>query len=278
MINYDSAIVVSNADFERSYNRCGYADNANRKINWLPLRCSPELGELVGYIFADGSVERSYGKTKPRPKRVDFICPDETLQKRAIELFDGIFDRVPEYKIFRKTEGLRVKSAAIARALWLTGIPMGAKVYNDYDIPKWIMTSNYEVKRNFIRAYFDCDASKPYKHTKSKCTFCIRLTINKVDTKIPSGINFLNSMKKILNEFGVETAGPYVRWSRTYVNRHGDKTVMLELLIQRHNSFVNYSKNIGFLSEEKKNKLEYCANEIMKKSLLFQTISRESLQ
>jgi intein/homing endonuclease len=255
--------VLDKKKFINSYNRNGSGEKFVESINWLPLQRTPELAELIGFIFADGSIERSYDRQKIRPKRVDFISDNQVLRNRVYYLILKIFGVKSKKHMFRNTQGFRIANASIARALWISGIPMGGKVSQNYDIPDWIKTSKKEIKSSFIRSYFDCDASKPYKIIRSKSTFAIRLTINKTEDRIPNGLKFLESMKNILNEFEIVCNGPYIRKSKIYVNRHGRKTIMLELLIQRQLSFLNYYRMIGFSEPNKKEKLKKCVREIV---------------
>lgn len=259
-------LILDKDSFLKSYNRFDLGEKALCDINWLPLNQSTELSELIGYVFSDGSVERSYDRCKIRPKRVDFISDSSVIRDRISFLFKELFDVKPTMKLFRNTKGLRVKNAAVARVLWLIGIPMGSKVSKNYDVPEWIKRSTKRIKKHFIRAYFDCDASKPFKVGNSKATFGIRVTINKTEKNIPSGLRFLNSMKGILKEFGIDCNGPYIRKSKTYVKKNGETTVMLELLIQRQLSFLNYFKHIGFTETAKKAKLKKCVKEIIRNS------------
>ncbi|MAG22225.1 MAG: hypothetical protein CL943_02890 [Candidatus Diapherotrites archaeon] len=254
---------MNESRFIASYARQGSAKNALDNINWLPLVKTKELAELVGYVFADGSVEHSYDKIKIRPKGADFISDSSVLRNRVRFLFNTVFNVEPKDHLFRNTKGLRLRNAAAARALWLLGIPMGRKVSQYYNVPGWIKIANKEIKSAFIKAYFDCDASKPYKLFKKKATFGIRLTVNKEEEKVSNGLVFLNAIKEMLQEFEVVCNGPYVRKSKIYINKKGVKTIMLELLVQRQQAFLNYFKHIGFTEPSKKEKIKEYAKVII---------------
>jgi len=247
-----------------SYTRVGSGRRLLPSLRWLPLEYTPELSELLGYLFGDGSLERSYRQGPVRPKGVDFISDCDVVRNRVAELFAFCFLAAPHLRVFRATKGLRLRDAAVARALWVLGLPIGAKVYQPSDVPLWIKKSPSEFKRRFIRAYFDCDASTPFKITRSKASFAIRLTVNKLERHIPAGIGFLNSIKSLLYDFGVECNGPYIRHSKKYINMYGEITVMLELLIQRQASFLAYGKEIGFTVPAKQQKLNNFLDIIVK--------------
>lgn len=254
--------VLDREGFIGSYRRTGLGRSVSEELNWLPLIPSPELAELVGYIFSDGSLERSYGKIKDIPSRIDFISDDYDLRKRVKRLMAEIFYAESKDKSFRNTKGLRFNKAHVTRALWLLGIPLGSKANDDYDVPEWIKNSDRKTKVRFIRAYFDCDASKPYKIYGSKASFGIRLTINKRIDKIESGINFLGSIGTILKEFNIEYWGPYVSKTKVYAKKNGDKTIMLQIAIHKQQSLINYYEKIGFSNKEKMSKLKECVRKI----------------
>jgi len=252
-------VVVSKEQFINSYRRKCNGIKVSQQVEWLPLFVSNELSELVGCILSDGSIEHSYTGTY-RPKRIDFISPNKSIQKRIRYILQKIFKVKPEEHYFRDTLGLRIKNANIARVIWLCGIPMGDKTSQEYDVPSWIKNGTQDIKSFFLRAYFDGDGSKPYKIHKSKASFGIRLTLNKTQNKIKSGITFLNSIKNILREFGIESLGPYQR--KICYRKNGTKTIMLELIICRQNSVLNFNKYINFHKPEKKKMLNSCVQNI----------------
>lgn len=254
-------IIVSKEKFIKSYYRKFYGIEALQQIKQLPLFSSKELAELVGYVLSDGSLEHSYNKIY-RATGIDFISPDKLIKREIILILDKIFKVKPKGHYFRDTPGLRLRNPPyVARALWLCGIPMGDKAIQEYDIPSWIKNGIKEIKSSFLRAYFDGDGSKPYKFNRSKASFGIRLTLNKTQDKIRSGIQFLNSIKKMLKEFGIESLGPYQR--KICFRKNGIKTIMLELVICRQTSILNFYRYINFNKPEKKKVLDLCVNNII---------------
>ncbi len=248
-------IIVSKEKFLNSYKIKGYGNRAIKQIDWLPINASKELAELAGYILSDGSIEHSYdGRYGPRG--IDFITPDKVIQQRIIYILHKNFKAKPKSHYFRDTPGLRIRNANLARVLWLCGVPMGDKAIQKYDIPIWIKNGTKDIKSAFLRAYLDGDGSTPYKIYKSKASFGIRLTLNKTEDKIKSGIEFLNSFQGILREFHIESLGPYQR--KICFRKNGVKTIMLEIIICRQNSILNFSKYISFTKPEKKKVLDEC--------------------
>jgi intein/homing endonuclease len=256
-------IVVSKEEFVKSYQRKAIGAKLVKQIRWLPLPNSPELAALVGYILSDGTIEHSYERSSKihRPKRIDFISPNRVIQKKVKDIFQKIFKIKPKFHYFRDTLGLRINDANVARALWLCGIPMGDKASQEYDVPKWIKNGTQIIKSSFLRSYFDGDGSTPYEFKRSKASFGIRLTLNKIENKIKSGIKFLNSIKKMLKEFDIESLGPYQR--KICYRKNNAKTIMLELIICRQNSILNFYRYINFCNPEKKSKLNFCVRKIL---------------
>lgn len=252
--------IVSKEKFINSYRRKFNGVKVVQRVEWLPLFVSNELAELAGHILSDGSIEHSYSGAY-RPKRVDFISPNKSIQQRIIFILYKIFEVRPKRHYFRNTLGLRLENANLARVLWLCGIPMGDRVNQEYDIPSWIKNGAQNMKSSFLRAYFDGDGSKPYKMHRSKASFGIRLTLNKTQDKITSGIKFLNSIKKMLGEFEIESLGPYQR--KICYRGNGTKTIMLEIVICRQNSILNFQKYINFNKPERQRFLNDCVQTII---------------
>ncbi|MCX6801467.1 MAG: hypothetical protein NTZ73_04745 [Candidatus Diapherotrites archaeon] len=138
-----------------------------------------------------------------------------------------------------------INSKPLARTLYLCGVPVGAKVSQDFLIPNWIIEEKIFF-RAFIRAYFSCEAN--VEQTKS-----IMLEQWKLSENLQSGAKFMKQIVFLLDEyFGIKVLGPYFPKQRN--KRKKGITRAVRIKIRKHADFLKYVNIVGFCDANKQNR------------------------
>jgi len=85
------------------------------------------------------------------------------------------------------------------------GAPIGKKTDVEFRVPKWVMNSPKQwVKQLFLASYFGCEMTKPEPQISLKSFRTPYFSLNKREDLIESGLEFVDDIKKLLNEFDIE--------------------------------------------------------------------------
>ena len=219
-----------------------------KKRKLLPLTYSSEkigiIARLFGYILGDGYIYLSEEKRKGRKSlRKRYIIGISSKSKRDLEEISEdirrlgfkasrVYTREKEVKIRNdygifdvksKENWIKINSNAFSNLLIALGMPIGDKTSN-ISIPKWIESAPKWIKRNFLAGLFGAELTKP-STIKNGITFSQpMLTIGIEKNRKEIGIEFLKRIKKMLEEFEVES-------NLIYEIKGTEKTVGLRLVI-----------------------------------------------
>jgi len=142
--------IVRRTDLIALYKSSSFAPLSSFQ-NWFPLYPSEKLAELCGFLIGDGHIQ-------PSPRwRIDFTSKNPMALNYVNSLFFDLFGvkgkirpcTTNKYNTFN----LGVNCKPLARTLFLCGVPVGAKVENDFLIPSWVVGNKFFF-RAFIRAIF----------------------------------------------------------------------------------------------------------------------------
>ncbi|MBI4175585.1 MAG: signal recognition particle receptor subunit alpha, partial [Candidatus Aenigmarchaeota archaeon] len=127
--------------------------NASAKPVFFPRYLNADLAEFLGYLAGDGHITKLY---------MEISNEDPEVIERVCLLSEMLFGIKPKLKRDIRTKRMyRIHIASKTLACLITrifGFNAGRKGRN-LGIPPLIMTSDKDVVRVFLRAYFDCDAS-----------------------------------------------------------------------------------------------------------------------
>lgn len=227
----------------------------------LPLRYDsphlPILLKLAGFIFGDGCISSNnknlqigfYGKSEDLDgirldlERLGFKT--STINKRIRHHIiprekytsDFIFEECSIHKC----------SNALACLLIALGTPYGRKTEKKYNIPEWIMNAKSWQKRLFLAAFFGAELSTPSTIKTNKYTFYEpQLNMNKSRKLEENAINFLNQLRQLLNEFGIETREPVYVPGNNYKGKISD-TLGFRLQINGNSkNLIHFYETIGY--------------------------------
>jgi tRNA-splicing ligase RtcB len=237
------------------------------KKELLPLRYNswqlPYLLRIMGYCFGDGHI--SFGGSRNRGT-VYFYGQEEDLKKikedvKKIGFEAGIYSRSRHHKIktsytvaeFDRVENcLKSASSSFAVLLAASGVPIGNKCRNTYDMPRWLFKMPLWQKRLFLGAFFGAEMSSPKTMKRHGYNFyCATVDMNKLDVHIGNGKKFLEDIRCLLLEFGIVTHS--ISQRKEFVNKDGLVSYRLRLMISDkvENLFKLYSK-IGFEYNQKR--------------------------
>ena len=266
-------IILTKESFEKVLDKIGVTSKGNAKrqvLNFInnlgifPLKYdskeTPYLLKLIGFILGDGALSVS------SIKQANFYANLEDLTeiKRDIEKlgFDtqNIFQRERKHKIrtnygdrefYFKETSLHKKSVAFAALLIALGCPYGSKTHQEYRVPKWILKAQLWQKRLFLASFFGAELSTP--KTLNKYNFYeLQLNMSKYEPLKENAIDFLNDIRLMLLEFGIESHFPVEVRGYTYDGQKG-KTVGLRLqILANPKNLLNFFEKIGYEYNKKK--------------------------
>lgn len=268
-------VILTREQFEATLEKLGVTSKGNAKkqvmnfidnLNILPLRYSseqtPYLLKLIGFILGDGAI--SVSKTK----QVSFYAkPEDLIEiKGDIEKLgfssQNIFERKRDHKIntrygirefsFNETS-LMKKSVAFAALLIAFGCPYSSKTHQEYRVPKWILKAPLWQKRLFLAAFFGAELSSP--KTMNKYNFYEpQLNMSKLGSLKDNAIDFLNDIRLLLSEFGIESSFPVEVGGYSYEGKKGN-TLGLRLKIPNNpQNLLNFFEMINYEYNKEKQK------------------------
>jgi len=124
------------------------------------------------------------------------------------------------------------------------GATAGNKNINGLNFPKWIW-KNKDSQKEYIRSLFDDEGSVGY--------YCISLSLSILESKTDNLKTFLCNIEKCLKNF--EIICGKIKITKRYKTQLGN-FIEFRLSITNRTSIKSFYKNIGFLYNEKFNKLK----------------------
>jgi intein/homing endonuclease len=201
------------------------------------------IARLVGHAFGDGSIHN---------KKQYFIYTnsDENLQQNVKKLVKSSFGIVslnqgtaisgtPRYQYSNK----------VGRVLVSFGAPIGSKVLNFTQIPKWIKNGSRSSKAAFLAALYDDEG---YFRDSRNCRQIVfkAAKIYHLRTNLTA---YLEDVRKLLYEFGIESSE--IKFDQIKKREDGKKMISLRFWITGRNNFALFRKSIPLFHKEKRRKL-----------------------
>ncbi|TMI07413.1 hypothetical protein E6H34_08105 [Candidatus Bathyarchaeota archaeon] len=181
-----------------------------------------QLARVVGHVFGDGTLSYSKGGNGWTGKFVASGNPDD-LETIAADLSSLGFHSSPVYEgestsiinLYNGTQQVisghyhivASTSIVLFTLLKSLGAPVGRKSDLAYNVPQWIMKAPLWVKREFLASFFGSELEKPRARGRNGTTLqAPSFTICKSESNIESGKRLINSIRRLLREFGVESS------------------------------------------------------------------------
>ncbi len=194
----------------------------------------PEIAVLLGHYFGDGSIQRNQFR---------YTNSQDAPLNHVIGLVKSIFGDVKFSKSTNRN-GVTILafSSIVGKVLKNHGAVMGNKIYQNFDVPVWILSGTPKIKSGFLQALFGDEGSVVVKNKVVQLKLCKSLD------NINSLKNFLNSLNKLLSDFGISSKIVYTPYK--------ERKVEGVLKIYGYYNLKLFSERIGFLLSIKDEKLK----------------------
>lgn len=236
------------------------------KDDFIPLyttnRKLPILTRLVAFLFGDGHVKI----IRNRDVSLEFYGEYVDLKRiqdeikilgfnSSIHTKKGQTAIVTDY--FGKKKYIKGTTqntlTCYSKSLWLLlvalGAPVGNKVVKDLQIPFWIKNGDRYLKREFLATLLGCemDISRLDDRKYNRKSFnCPRFSMNKIETYIKNGIQFIEDIAEMLKEFDIKTYK--IRLVPYTTRKNGDKSIKIVLdFSNKFENLINLYKNVGLI-------------------------------
>jgi hypothetical protein len=231
---------------------------------WFPLCSSPKLASLVAALISDGHIDCNTYDGNPRPKKLILYSNNPKECRWFLDTVFDLFQVHGSLVKYRPKTGFSIKDsykaviycAELARVFILLGVPAGDKTQCPFIVPGWITNSSPDTKKAFLSALFNFDGSISLR-TRRESSIEMNYSMNKHYALISNAELFLNQIKELLAEFEITCGKIHVR------RCDGDKFTLI-LFITNQLSILNFHTKIGFLNDEKVQRLEAAVARINK--------------
>lgn len=234
---------------------------------YTPVTGDEKLAAVVGYMIGDGAIAlrsqkytKKDGTTSVYPARMVGAfysnCERDLVQIHQCLISLGIGAGVSVTKkkasAAHLEDGYQLQLAHPDCAiLSKSGVPVGKKTTQTFDVPEWIMGGDLPTKRAFVSALFGAEGSTPSGTGNTVRTMRpITMTMCKIDPT-PAGAFFLN-VQKLLRDLGVDsslTTESTTRFDKPYVN--------YTIRICGIDNVIAYCANVGFVFCDQKGTLAW---------------------
>lgn len=251
LLNMQSKKIINDLIKKYNLSERSILNLKNRKI--LPLPLTPNLAMICGHLIGDGTLRFS----SKWAGHLKFFGSKEKLLKISKEygtLFNKKINLVKRRRPLDKGFMLDFSDTQVVRVLNYLGVPSGAKVLSKFEVPDWILKGSKEIKRAFLQAICDDELGGLLKDKSKTNTWQgLKFKMSKKKELIKDHIIFLNQIRSLLKEFGIETSTVRISYKEEFKRK--DKNITLpayfRISIKKQNR-INFFKEIGFIKEYKK--------------------------
>ncbi len=222
------------SDFRNCYKLQKFADRAIQKFNLkFPIQLNSNFVKIVSFLTFDGHLT-------PNNSMIIFTAGSIDKLEEIIRISEERFTikgkiRKIETNTFGTSYEYRICCKPIGKLLEILGVPAGNKVLKKFNVPSWII-QNKEFSFNYLKVAFECEGSLWKENKRTQIAF----RIHKDENLIEDGRNFLNTMRKMLLDMGIETTNVWV--VKGNKRKDGNTTVGMQFRIKSRslNDFLNY--------------------------------------
>ena len=247
-----------------------------KKRGLLPLTSqSPKLvmiARIMGHLFSDGSMTQTIEERSRGPYSyftVDFCIGrkvDEDELRNDIAELGGRLPQGYEATYTMNVEGraytghvrhAKLRDVAICTLLRALGAPIGDKVKNGTEIPRWLMEAPLTVQREFLASYFGGDGTVP-RIVKRNLSSQSGVGFHRVLQKKESGMKQARQLVSLLSKFGVTVNA--IDCTPSYKRNDGFETVEIRLRFKlSEDNILKLCQSIG---------IRYCSRKAMSVNLV----------
>lgn len=240
------------------------------EAEWLefhPIIRSPTTGDehlaaLVGYMIGDGTIAKRAAKYVKKNGEISTYAPRmngafysndksdleeirHSLNSLGMALATNVTPKKASAEHLKNGFQIQIGNRE-CEILVDAGVPCGKKTEMTFDVPKWILLSEKNVKRAFIAALFGAEGSSPAINKRgSRIARPIVMTMHKIDPT-PAEDFFLN-VQKMLAELGVEST-----ITTTRQNRFEKDYIEHSVRISGLDNLIAFFENVGYFYCDKR--------------------------
>lgn len=182
----------------------------NKRITLFPKKVfkkDKDLAKIAAYLTTDGHLYKDLSGFIYFSKNVEDLQEFERLIKRKFGLRGKYHLNSGRGGI---THSFYVFNKKICKELFKLGIPKGDKIIQRFHIPKWIYSSK-AFSKEYLKIAFFCEGSNK---EESGRTPRIQINIAKSEELLESGLEFMNTLRKMLKNLGINTTRCYIAGKR----------------------------------------------------------------
>lgn len=217
----------------------------------------PYIVKIAAFILGDGTMnfigKRGDGVLSFSGKAEDLEEVKKDLEKIGYNS-SRVYERSHKTKSGKITinYAFSVNASSLLVILRALGVPLGKKVNQSYQVPKWIFKAPLWQKRLFLAAFFGCELRMPHRRLNRRGNFNAPvLVMNKSEELVSNGKQFLEEMARLFSEFDVRVTK--INQRRRHVAKDGVVSWALELIISsRPENLINLWSKIGFEYHKKR--------------------------
>jgi len=241
----------------RSRGTLSYGIAQLRRRGLLPLSYdNKKIGAIVrilAFVFGDGCLTMN-GRRMIFTGREDVLI-EVKKDITSLEFGSGpiesktIKTKIDGRDVIGRTTSFYVDSVPLWTLLWCLGAPVGDKCDQSYAVPEWVLGGTRLVQREFIRVFFDCEATTP---TIDKCNFdAISLVQHKTEQHVGGGRHFLDQLADLLTKFNCKSAVRII--GPAGLRKDGKLTFKIKLdLASSGENLLSYFSQVGFRYDVRK--------------------------
>jgi hypothetical protein len=219
--------------------------------------------KLFAYILTDGNISQSFANIT--------ICGEledlESLSEDIIKNFPTARFSIVSKNTRGILEGraingvidyLQINSVALGRLLYVLGAPKGDKVKQIINLPKWIFNLDDDLKKVFLGVLWSAEGSKPIRTTRGKYIggYNLYFTMAKDIRLMKHHIKFLNQIRLLFKEFGIETTEVKLGTTKTK-RKDGIISQNCYFYIRsNYKNFIRFYEKIPVFARKKKEKFD----------------------
>jgi len=233
--------------------------------------------KLLAFTFGDGGIASNF-----RPYFTGEEADLKILKKEIEDTFPCFRCKIIKIRSKDSKIGERVISGtsfilniqgegcyAFGRLLCAAGAPRGDKVIIPFLVPLWIMNGKKWVKKIFLNVLLGNELQAPkIDKTRSACFSSSRFVMVKTEEFLDIQMIFLNQIRKLLREFGIQTSKVKMEKPRKE-RKDGKNSYPMYFQIQKNRlNLYSFYKQFKLLYAQKKQRAFDDAVMIVRKSLV----------
>ena len=205
-----------------------------------------DLAKIISYLTFDGHLRKNIREFYLSSSSLETLKTFEEIVAKNFHL-KGTYETGSG---FGKSYKCWFRNAKASRVLFRLGAPNGDKMISAFTVPAWIKDDE-ALAREYLRVAFGCEAG--IRKRANAVSYEIYFKLYKAEELLDSGLSFINELKQMLIQFGVETAKITIQKGNLR-KKDGKLTKAMSFRIKTV-SLAAFAEKIGFSDGNKQKQL-----------------------